>query len=401
MKRTALTLSLYATYGCLGYILAGMGAILPELRAERDLPRTETALYPSGFALGLIVVGLFGPRVAGRLGRFAVPVALACLTGGTALLAAGTGRLDSGLGALALGLGGAGLVLVVPAQLRAAHRSDEASTVALTEANAVSSAGSVLAPLLIGAALAVGVGWRAGFAGVPLLAALVVLAFLLSSKGQLASAEPADAATMDAEPAGRRAPRAFLGWWSLLVLAVAAEFCLLFWSADYLRTEQALAADAASATSAGFVVGMAAGRAGIGPALRWSGGPLRLLLASSALATTGVILFWASPGVVAAVAGLVLAGLGIALLYPVTLGQALASWPANPVRAAARCALASGLAIGSAPLLLATVADITGLRPAFLITPALLAVFLFAVIRRPTAPAPGDSGRPGAEWSAA
>lgn len=338
MKRTALTLSLYATYGCLGYILAGLGAILPELRAERDLPRTEAALYPSGFAIGLILVGLFGPRLAGRLGRFAVPAALTCLVGGTVLLAAGIGRLDSGFGALALGLGGAGLVLVVPAQLRTTHRTDEASTVALTEANAVSSAGSVLAPLLVGAALATGLGWRAGFAGVPLLAAVIVLAFLLTSKRVLAPAEPAPA---DTEPTSARAPRAFLGWWSLLVLAVAVEFCLLFWSADYLRTAQSLPADVATSASAGFVLGMAAGRALIGVALRWSRGPLRLLLASSALATTGVLLFWASPALIAAVAGLVLAGLGIALLYPVTLGQALASWPDNPVRAAARCALAS------------------------------------------------------------
>jgi fucose permease len=132
---------------------------------------------------------------------------------------------------------------------------------------------------------------------------------------------------------------------------------------------------------------MAAGRAGIGPALRWSGGPLRLLLASSALGLVGVLLFWASPGAVPAVAGLVLAGLGIALLYPVALSEALASWPSNPVRAAARCALASGLAIGTAPLLLASLADITGLHTAFLIAPALLTAFLLALLRRLTAPA--------------
>jgi len=47
----------------------GLGAILPELRAERDLPRGEAALYPSGFALGLVVVGPVGPAWCGGAAR--------------------------------------------------------------------------------------------------------------------------------------------------------------------------------------------------------------------------------------------------------------------------------------------------------------------------------------------
>lgn len=56
------TLALYGTFGCLGYLLTALGAVLPELREERGLPRAEAALYPSAFALGLVVVGLVGHR---------------------------------------------------------------------------------------------------------------------------------------------------------------------------------------------------------------------------------------------------------------------------------------------------------------------------------------------------
>lgn len=61
----------------------------------------------------------------------------------------------------------------------------------------------------------------------------------------------------------------------------------------------------------------------------------------------------ASPTLIFTAAGLLVAGLGFALLYPTTVSRVVAAWPQAPDRAAARAALASGLAIGGAPLLLA------------------------------------------------
>uniref|UniRef100_UPI001A95476B hypothetical protein n=1 Tax=Actinomadura fibrosa TaxID=111802 RepID=UPI001A95476B len=58
IRRTSGTLALYGAFGCLGYLLTGLGAILPELREERGLPRAEAALYPSAFALGFVVAML-------------------------------------------------------------------------------------------------------------------------------------------------------------------------------------------------------------------------------------------------------------------------------------------------------------------------------------------------------
>jgi predicted MFS family arabinose efflux permease len=47
-----------------------------------------------------------------------------------------------------------------------------------------------------------------------------------------------------------------------------------------------------------------------------------------------------------------------------------------PTRAAGRCTLASGLAVGSSPVFLGALADAVGLRTAVLLTPALLALLL-------------------------
>ncbi|GGQ16854.1 fucose permease [Actinomadura coerulea] len=388
--RTAETLGLYAALGCLGYLLTALGAILPELREERGLPRVEAALYPSAFALGLVIVGLVGHRLAARLGRYAVPAALTALVGGAALLAASGERLGTAAGALVLGLGGAGLVQLVPTALRAAQDGD--GTIQIGEANAVSSAASVVSPILIGAALAHGLGWRPAFAAPPLLAAATLL--LLTRPPRPPVPVPAAAAgvrpsgTAGTEPGGRpvggegdRGAVGFWGRWTDLVLAVGVEFCMVFWAADFLGSVKGLGSGSAATLSAGFVLGMAAGRAAAGPVVRRAGRPDRLLALATAVGLGGFAVLWASPAPVA-VAGLVVTGLGVALLYPVILGQALAARPSEPVRAAARCALASGVAIGVAPLALGALADLTTLRAAALVAPVLLLVLLVRCGRR-------------------
>ncbi|MFF5264730.1 MFS transporter [Actinomadura viridis] len=380
MTRGPRTLGLYAAMGCLGYLLAALGAILPELRAERGLPRGEAALYPSAFALGLVVVGLFGHRLAPKAGRYALPASLTALVGGAALLALGDGRLTGGTGALVLGFGGAGLVQLVPAALRETA-DPRAGAVAIGEANAVSSAASVLAPLLVGFALAHGLGWRAAFAGLPLAAAALPVIVLLRHGTLPAPTGPEPPAAGPAPPAGGRAPALFRSRWVDLVLAVSVEFCVLFWAADFLHTFKGLERDTATTASAAFVLGMAAGRATTGRAVRL--GQDRLLTGATAVAALGFALFWAVPSPVPALGGLLLTGLGVALLYPLILAQALAAWPGRPAHAAARCALASGVAIGTGPPLLGALADLTDLRTAALLTLVLLLALLIRRTRLP------------------
>jgi fucose permease len=399
VKRSTATLTLYAAFGCLGYVLTGLGAILPELRDDLGLSRVEVALYPSAFALGLIVVGVAGHHAAEALGDRAVPVALAGLGVGALLLASGVDRALSGAGALLLGLGCAGLVQFVPAALRAEH--GDRAAVAIGEANAVSSGSAVLAPLLVGAALAVGAGWRVGYLALPLAGVAILLTRLLRAPGGPPSPAEAPAGVASASLApgaaspGGGVPRAFLDRWFDLVLVVSVEFCLVFWAVDFMRTERGLVPDVAAASAALLTLGMAVGRAATGPITRAVPVAPRLLAADALAAAAGFALLWAVDQPVVASAGLLLAGLGISLLYPVTLAEALAAWPGAPDRAAARCALASGLAIGAAPLLLGALADALGLRVAILLTPALLAAFLTRCAARLAAErrVPGDPRR--------
>jgi hypothetical protein len=85
-------------------------------------------------------------------------------------------------------------------------------------------------------------------------------------------------------------------------------------------------------------------------------------------------LVWLAPAPALSAAGLLVTGLGVALLYPTTVSRLVAAWPHAPDRAAAVAALGSGLAIGSAPFVLGRLSDVTNLRTAYLIVPALLIV---------------------------
>jgi MFS family permease len=87
--------------------------------------------------------------------------------------------------------------------------------------------------------------------------------------------------------------------------------------------------------------------------------------------------------VLAALSGLLFAGLGVALLYPVSISALVAAMPDRPAVATARASLASGVAVTFAPLLLAALSDSLGLRTAYLLVPALLLVVVLRAARRP------------------
>jgi MFS family permease len=371
LERDRATVLLYATLGMLGFLLNGLGSVLDPLKRQLHVDRAAVAFYPSLFAVSLIVVGLFVGRVVERLGHRTVLVSgIVGLAGGAALLATPE-RVVTLLGAVLLGVGGALLVQVIPAALSARHPAHPA--VVLGEANAVSSWASVLAPAAVATAVALHAGWWAGYT-LPVLPLAVLLLLALRGHGfpPLGVAGAASLTEPEGPTVGLEAGP-LLGRWVDVLLSVSVEFCLVFWAADALRDWHGAGPAASPALAAAFLVGMALGRTF---AARMISGrhPLTVVLGACVTAFTGFAAFWGLPFTAGAAAGLLLAGMGVALLYPVTLARLIAAWPHAQDRAAARGALASGVAIGIAPLVLARLADGIGLRVAYLIVPLLLLV---------------------------
>lgn len=377
----------WLSYGLLGYyafMLNVLGPVLPFLRAEHGLSATLSSLHASMLAVGMLLASLLSPYVIARLGRQG-----ALWLGGSAMTAASILLTLSGhpagtlLSALAMGTLGTLLLVVISAQLADSHPAHRATVI--SEANVGGSIGAALAPLLVGLCGALAVGWR----GAVLLGAA---SFALLAFG-LARLRPATAGTQAPAPsaAATRAslPRRFWRYWAVLVLVVAVEFALVFWVASFLVSVRGWEPAAAVIASTTFPALMALGRA-VGAAVTRRAAPVPLLYASLGLALVGVLLIWASPLPIATLAGLALAGAGVANLYPLTVAQALAVAPGQSDLASARAALASGSAILTAPLLLGALADWAGLARSFALVPGLIVVAfaLLAYATRAQAPAP-------------
>lgn len=353
-----------------GFTTAALGSLLVLLARDLDVDPQQLSLLSSAFGGGLLAVAVTGTRL---LTRGPDPV----LRGGALLLAGGAILLalaqDTGpvmLGALAAGLGTATLVLAVSAQL-----TGPGAVRRRAAGNAAASIAGVLAPLALSALDATAEAGR-----IALLLLLPPLLLLISVPARHTTHEPASASSdlLDRGEVARR--------WSRVVLAVSAEFCFVVWAVTRLQLTGLTPASAVAAATA-FPLGMALGRTA---GLRLSTVPNVLPLSAliSALGTAAVVLGEQTPLVAA---GLFTAGLGVALLYPVTLAHLLASPGLSPAAGASAGALATGTAVLLAPLTLATIATTINLRLAFLLV--LLPLTLIARRPRPVKSAPCKPGQ--------
>jgi fucose permease len=164
-------------------------------------------------------------------------------------------------------------------------------------------------------------------------------------------------------------PAAYWAYWSLLALVVAIEFSLLLWAPAYLERVAGLSPATAASFAAVFAIAMLVGRT-VGSALVGRFAAPQLFVWALVLTLAGFALYW-SGGIVPAIAGLAVLGLGIALLYPLSLSLALEAAGPRSIAASARFMFAVGIAILTAPFVLGALADRVGLALAHLIIPAL------------------------------
>lgn len=373
LQRDARTWLAYLLLAFYAYFLNILGPITPFLQEELRLSYTVSSLHFSAFAAGMLLVGFGGHLFVQRAGRWrALWVGAAGLSLNCLILLLGRQPAITIAASFLMGLVGSLILAVVPGML--SDRHGELRAVALSEANIISSLVSTGAPLLVGWCARWLGSWRLALG----IAALTPIALFLGLGKAAAPAARSDAGVARA-PAGnrRRLPALFWVYWLGLVLAVSVEFCMVFWSANYLEgvleMPQVSAAQAVSVFLAAMIMGRVAGRRLVE---RFS--PGRLVVASVILALAGFLLFW-RPGagsIGVALAGLLLTGLGVANLYPFILSLAMGAAAERAVQASARATLASGTAILVLPLALGRLADMAGLRPAYGLVPLLLASIL-------------------------
>lgn len=341
-----------------GFTINSLGACLVLLARDLNRPPEELVWLSSSFGVGLLLMGAAGPMLLRRGPRPVLRGSAIVAAGGAALLATGPTALLAAAGALLLGTGAAGLVMVTPALLRG-----PAVGAHLSQVNAISSVCGILGPLAVGVLDA-----QLGSGRLALLLAVPPLLVLAALAGWAASTDPAAPVPTTSRPAARRVVTA----WAAVVLGVSIEFCFTIWAAARLQ-DAGLAAGPAGVAAVAFLLGMAAGRYGA-PWLISRGFPV--VPVGCAVVAAGTLLV-AVPNVpVPVVVGLVLAGLGTAAFYPVTLARLVRVPGMSVVRGPAFGALASGTAILVAPVVLAALGAALDLRAAYLLAVLPLAAAL-------------------------
>lgn len=384
MQRDRVTWWAYAVLASYAFVLNGFGPVVLEIRDDLGLSRTMAGLHSTGMAVGTLLAGAIGEGVRRRWGWRGV------LWTGIVLLAAGV--LGLGLAttvaltlpsAVVVGFGGTLLLVMVPGVLSAHHGA--ASGALVSEAHSTASLIGVVAPLSVGASMALFGEWLPAFA---VMTILVLPALALRrpplpdppttpadplAEGVVVGTEGAPAGVA-ATPSGRL-PRAYWRWWTALLFGVAVEFSVLLWAADDAEERLGLSSEVAPVAPAAFLLGMATSRA-FGARLLLGERTDRVFRAAALVAAVAFLLWRATDLVPVALLGTYLIGVGTGLLYPSSLARAMRSAPGLAALASTRSALASGFAIGLGPLALGAVADAEGIGPASWLILALLACAL-------------------------
>jgi len=347
-----------------------------------SLSYTVSSLHFTAFAAGILIVGLFGHLLIKRTGRTrALWIGAFGISLSTILLVLGQSPYVTISASFLMGTVGSLILAVIPSAL--SDQYGETRAVALSEANVVSSFFSSLAPILVGWFVLLLGSWRWALVIIALAPIFMAWGF---SKTKAPDPHPSQNEPLSS---GQALPTLYWIYWAAIVAAVSIEFCMIYWSADYLEKNLGmLKVDAAQAVSL-FLGAMIIGRWG-GSRLVQRFRPRQIVIASVLVAAAGFSLYWLGVTPIMGLIGLFICGLGVACMYPMILSMAIGVADGLSIQASARATLASGTAILVLPLVLGRLADAVGIHQAYgIVALLLLSVFLiiFLASRRDMQPA--------------
>jgi fucose permease len=385
--RERLTWASYWMLGYFAFLQAILGPLMPFIRGELRLSYVIASLHFSAFALGAVVTGVVGDRLALRWGRRTLFwVGGLGMALGAALVALSPWAVGTILGAFVMGAFGNGALITLQAAL--AERHGAWGLVALTEANVVASGFAILATVAVGGVTGAGWSWRlALLPAVGLLAAIGARYHTLSFPRQTPRRLPETTAK------SRRAPMPLAFWalWLMIALETGVEWSLGYWGASFLATQPRFSVASAATAMSAFYLAMLVGRA-LGSRVSRVVSGLTTLGASLGVGTLGFALFWLAPSAPLRIIGLFVVGFALANVYPLGIALAAATVPEQVDTATARLSIAGGSAVLLAPLLLGALADHIGIGSAFGVAIPLLALALLALFAAGRAPAPRPDG---------
>ncbi|MCO5365170.1 MFS transporter [Pseudomonas alliivorans] len=354
--------SIYLMFGLFGAQQGMLGPLMPFLRAEFSLDLRWTGLHFAAYALGLVLIGVpyrwleRKPPVIGT-GRIAI---------GSIIVASGFFAMAAGLpmtlpGSVVLGFSG-GLVMAV-GQAMLGRRYGEQAAAKLVEAHIVAGLCVLGGALLVGAATAVGLSWRAA----PLLiSAWALLMFCVPSdlhrtEARTTPATASNGAPADALPAPRLTR---LSLWALVILGISAEWGVGFWGAEYMKTHVQTSASVAATLMSLYFAGTVCGRLASSFALRRLS-PLSLLTTVIFSAIATLLVLSLIQGLAGTAVFTFVLGACLGNFFPLILGSAMRVAPHASSALSTQASQAVGVALLLAPFLLGLLSERIGVEAAF------------------------------------
>jgi fucose permease len=362
-RRDAFTWTAFGALAAFGVVNAVLGPALPYLRAAEGISYVGGVLHQVAFAVGGGAAGLYAFRSGGRLSRTGT-IRLGLAGAAAALIVIGYGdHVVVTVGAaLVLSTLATSALIALWAALSDAHGAYR--TVAMTEGEVAVSLGSIVAPLLIGAAAATTLGWRFAFViGAVAVAASVVATF----RTRIPDGQPRDLQPVARPPAGPRVAPTLV----VVFAVVALEFALSFWLASYLNDDVGLTRGSAVLLVSVLYAANLVGRL-VASRLARRVTAERLLALALFVAFVGLPVLLSATGAAAAAIGVAICGAGVGATFPLTSSLHVGGSPRTADRALGEILSTASVGQILGPLAVAAIAQAAGLRVGLLVLPALV-----------------------------
>lgn len=370
------TLVSFASVAAWSWFVYGFGASLALLRDDQGTSPWLGGLHSTALALGGVIGALLTPRLSHRFGRGAVARGAVIGTAVCIAIYLWPGMPVGGtLGTIFVTCFFGNIVVVVVNSFIAVHQGP-ASPPAFTESLGLTALMGLIAPLVIGAAAATALGWRAG-----VFVAVIAFAVIELWRGRNLAVYGGAGEVRTRKEAGALPSTTY---WALTagMLYIGAEFCLSLWGADLLRDRAGLSPAAAAAAVSTVLGGIFVGRV-FGIRLTERVPTERLLRISILVGLAAFLVAWSVTSPMVVLITFFLTGVGLALVWPLSIARIIRSSGDNPDRASALSLAFTTAAIGLAPFILGALATSMGVHSAFLLVPVLLVASLVLVVLRP------------------
>ena len=308
---------IYLAFISLGLPDSLLGSAWPSMHLEFGVPVSYAGVISMIIALGTVVSSLQSDRLTRKLGAGMV-TALSVLLTALALLGFSLSKSFPALCLLAIpyGLGAGSVDAALNNYVALNYASRHMSWL-----HCMWGVGTTVGPYVMEYALTGGQGWNAGYRYIAILQFALTLVIFVSLplwKKRAAQTRTEDAAA----DVGRALPLREIvripGAKDVMVAFFcycAVEATTMLWASSYLALGRGVSAEAAAGYASLFFIGITVGRALNGfLTMRFS--DAQMIRAGQALVALGALLLLLPLGTGAALAGLVVIGLGCAPIYP-------------------------------------------------------------------------------------